>query len=64
MNTTVNPCVRNCCLNEEDICLGCGRSYQEILDWHSADEAQRQLILQEAGKRLAAMAQKRRQGLS
>ncbi|MDN3685302.1 DUF1289 domain-containing protein [Vibrio sinaloensis] len=25
-----NPCVRNCCLNERDICLGCGRTLQEI----------------------------------
>ncbi|MEO1926243.1 MAG: DUF1289 domain-containing protein, partial [Gammaproteobacteria bacterium] len=21
-----SPCVRNCCLNEDDICLGCRRS--------------------------------------
>lgn len=28
-----SPCVRQCCLDQQDICLGCHRSLQEILDW-------------------------------
>jgi predicted Fe-S protein YdhL (DUF1289 family) len=28
-----SPCVRNCCLNEDDICLGCRRSLSEIIAW-------------------------------
>lgn len=63
MDKVPSPCVRNCCLNDDDICLGCGRSYQEILDWHGAGEAQRQQILQLARERLAAMARKRQHGL-
>lgn len=41
---TRNPCVRQCCLDEHDICLGCGRSLPEILAWQSYSEQQRQQI--------------------
>ncbi|MBL4783401.1 MAG: DUF1289 domain-containing protein [Porticoccaceae bacterium] len=40
-----SPCVRNCCLNEEDICLGCFRSLDEILTWRAASNKQRQAVL-------------------
>ncbi len=46
-----NPCIRNCCLNEEDICLGCFRSLHEITDWHQQDRAGRQRILRNAENR-------------
>jgi predicted Fe-S protein YdhL (DUF1289 family) len=49
----VNPCVRNCCLDERHVCMGCGRSLQEILDWHAADAGQRRAILECASARLA-----------
>lgn len=49
-----SPCVRNCCLDEHDICLGCGRSLDEIRDWSSAPDPQRQLILDRAAARRAA----------
>jgi predicted Fe-S protein YdhL (DUF1289 family) len=32
-----SPCVRNCCLNEQDICLGCFRSLDEIKLWGRSD---------------------------
>ncbi len=36
--TQINsPCVRNCCLNELDICLGCFRSLDEIKLWGRSD---------------------------
>jgi len=41
-----SPCVRNCCLNEEDICLGCFRHIDEIVEWSSADNIRRQVILE------------------
>jgi uncharacterized protein len=40
-----SPCVRNCCLDEEDVCLGCGRTLDEIRTWSSLDEAKRREIL-------------------
>lgn len=40
-----SPCVRNCCLDENDVCLGCGRQLQEILNWQQATDAERAAIL-------------------
>jgi len=36
-----SPCVSNCCLDNDDICLGCHRSLDEITGWHSADRKKR-----------------------
>jgi len=47
----VSPCVRNCCLNEEDVCLGCFRSIDEILQWKEASEQQKQRIINLANAR-------------
>ena len=41
-----SPCIRNCCLNNDDICLGCGRSLQEITQWSNATTADKIRILQ------------------
>ena len=41
--TQINsPCVRNCCLNELDICLGCFRSLEEIKVWGRSDTSNQQ----------------------
>ena len=40
-----SPCVRNCCLDENDICLGCFRSITEICGWATASDAERREIL-------------------
>ncbi len=47
-----NPCVRNCCLDHADVCLGCGRHVDEITGWHQATDAEKQQILQKAAERL------------
>jgi uncharacterized protein len=36
-----SPCVRNCCLDEQDICLGCGRSLGEICRWSQVDAVEK-----------------------
>ncbi|WP_343221722.1 DUF1289 domain-containing protein [Pseudoalteromonas sp. MMG022] len=41
-----SPCVRSCCLNDKDVCLGCGRTLAEILAWGKADTVQRLKILE------------------
>lgn len=47
-----SPCVRNCCLNEADICLGCFRSLEEIICWSRADdEAKTQILTRVAERR-------------
>ncbi|MBZ9612480.1 DUF1289 domain-containing protein [Rheinheimera maricola] len=48
-----SPCVRNCCLDQQNCCLGCGRLLDEIIEWHSADALRREQILELAQARLA-----------
>ena len=54
MNNTTDvksPCVRNCCLNEEDVCMGCYRTIAEIIEWGQANNVERNAILQMAKQR-------------
>lgn len=37
MSQIPSPCIRNCCLDEQDICLGCFRSLEEIKVWGRSD---------------------------
>jgi predicted Fe-S protein YdhL (DUF1289 family) len=48
-----SPCVRNCCLDEQDVCLGCGRSLDEIRVWSEAADPERLGILERAKARRA-----------
>jgi predicted Fe-S protein YdhL (DUF1289 family) len=54
MDTTRSPCVRNCCLNEQDICLGCFRSLNEIRQWNASTEEVKSDILNLAEARKSA----------
>lgn len=45
MNKVESPCVRNCCLNSEDICVGCLRSLDEIKEWSLvSDEVKTEIV--------------------
>lgn len=50
-NAIQSPCVRNCCLNPENICLGCFRSMEEICRWTQADNSTKLAILSNAAER-------------
>ncbi|PKG97153.1 DUF1289 domain-containing protein [Paraglaciecola sp. MB-3u-78] len=53
-NTLLNvasPCVRNCCLDDKDMCLGCFRMLDEILIWSNASSQQQVDIVQACGIR-------------
>ena len=50
-----SPCVRNCCLDDEDTCLGCFRSLEEIKEWGLADAQRRLVILGNARRRREAL---------
>ncbi|WED28354.1 DUF1289 domain-containing protein [Vibrio sp. DW001] len=40
-----SPCIRHCCLDGGDICLGCHRSLSEIMQWsESSNESKRQIL--------------------
>lgn len=47
-----SPCVRNCCLDDDDVCLGCGRSIHEIVGWNTATSAERRDIIARAKERV------------
>lgn len=49
--TIQSPCVRNCCLDGEDFCMGCGRHIEEILSWQRVSDDERHKILERAAQR-------------
>jgi len=51
MNDIPSPCVRNCCLDRDDICLGCSRSVDEVIEWGSASAERKLEILANVKKR-------------
>lgn len=55
-----SPCVRNCCLDENDVCMGCGRHINEILAWHKATGGEREDIIAIALQRLKERASRHR----
>jgi len=50
-----SPCRKMCTLNEDDVCLGCGRLLLEITSWTSYNEQQRENISAECKLRLKAI---------
>lgn len=49
-----SPCISICALDENDICMGCYRSAQEITDWFMSSSEQKRDMLRRAQERLAA----------
>ena len=54
-----SPCVRNCCLDENDICMGCYRSVVEIIAWGTASNEERTMILLTTKQRKSELVKKR-----
>ncbi|MGV8495517.1 DUF1289 domain-containing protein [Pseudomonas aeruginosa] len=40
-----------CCLDDADVCVGCGRSLAEIREWGKADDSRRLQIRSQAARR-------------
>jgi len=40
-----SPCIRNCCLNKDDVYLGCFRTLSEIIGWDQAISENKKTIL-------------------
>ncbi len=40
-----SPCIRDCCLNSEDICLGCWRHIDEIIAWQSYNQEEKRQVI-------------------
>lgn len=48
-----SPCIKICTI-EEDHCLGCGRTSDEIREWFYCDDKRKQEILESSGKRISS----------
>ena len=46
-----SPCIENCCLNDQKICLGCFRSIVEISQWSQMNDRMRLDVLHKAENR-------------
>jgi len=56
-DTVLSPCISVCALNEDDICIGCWRSGEEITQWWSLDDDGRRRILAAVAERQRADSQ-------
>ncbi|MDB4837681.1 DUF1289 domain-containing protein [Marinomonas sp.] len=50
-NKIESPCIRNCCLDEEDVCVGCLRTLDDILRWQSTSSEEKLEVLARSKKR-------------
>lgn len=48
-----SPCVAVCALDENDVCIGCYRTGQEITDWGEMDNEQKREVLKKVAEREA-----------
>jgi predicted Fe-S protein YdhL (DUF1289 family) len=54
-SATPSPCVRNCTLNDQDVCLGCGRTLTDITGWSAMSEADKAACVARARQNLQAL---------
>jgi len=57
-----SPCVRNCCLNGDDVCMGCYRHIDEILAWQSYRNHEKETVITSCEQRRADAQEKLSQG--
>ena len=60
----ISPCVALCKLTEEDICIGCKRTIEEIINWRTYTENQKKGVftrLENLEKEAATQSQFRKQ---
>jgi predicted Fe-S protein YdhL (DUF1289 family) len=62
IKTVDSPCVRNCCLNADDVCIGCFRHIDEILAWTSYKNNEKSTVIAHCVQRRIATQEKRSQG--
>ncbi|MEM9173121.1 MAG: DUF1289 domain-containing protein [Pseudomonadota bacterium] len=52
-----SPCISLCTLDEADICMGCHRTVDEIIDWTMLDDAGKNAVLERVRERAASRPQ-------
>ncbi|HEY8163590.1 MAG TPA: DUF1289 domain-containing protein [Methylocystis sp.] len=50
-----SPCNKICTLNGAGLCVGCGRSREEIGSWSQLSDADKKRVVERAAARLEAM---------
>ena len=50
-DTPQSPCVSICALDQNDVCEGCYRTGDEIVDWFTADDTRKQETLEASAQR-------------
>lgn len=50
-NPAPSPCVSICALNDDDVCIGCQRTGQEIARWGIMTEEERREVLKKVASR-------------
>lgn len=53
-----SPCVSVCQVDGDDVCIGCGRSIDEIVSWLSLNERERAAVVARARQRMDQRADK------
>lgn len=48
-----SPCIEVCSLNDQDVCIGCYRTANEIIEWFSASDERKRAILSAVNERRA-----------
>lgn len=46
-----SPCINLCALDEDDICVGCHRSGDEILQWSQLTNDEKRAVMQKVAER-------------
>ena len=41
----ITPCIGTCKIDQHEVCIGCGRSLQEIAQWTRMTDQERQLVM-------------------
>ena len=49
-----SPCIEVCSLNDRDVCIGCYRTANEIIEWFTASDQRKREILMAVVERQAA----------
>lgn len=48
-----SPCIEVCSLSDRDVCIGCYRTANEIIEWFSANDQRKREILAAVSERRA-----------
>jgi uncharacterized protein len=51
-----SPCIRQCKLDEHEVCQGCYRSISEIIGWGDRSDEQKKSILANCARRIKGLA--------